>query len=350
MTVTPFEAPWPVSRRAARTVVVVDVVESVRLMEQGEEDFVRRWHAFLADVMAKLLPQHGGRLVKSLGDGLMVEFEAVPPAIQCAIAMQTAIAQSNAGHPADRWMCLRIGAHVADVFADDLGECYLKHLRAPIRAYRVGPVGSGPELRNDGVIADQKPVIAVIPMTVQPSDPASSFIGDIVADDIVAALSGAPEWKVISRLSSAAFRTGVHPPSDLHKHLNATYVLSGTCHVVGQRLRVIAELADARAETVVWSGSVAAVQRVAQRQLVGVTQRAVRGDEQHAVVDFIEHPHQQRGAGRGGAAVRGRGRGDHHQVAVHRRSPVGGTRCAGHGVKLRKAGVNEGVNLTAGNV
>src|SRR5205814_2755191 len=176
MSGTSSEAQWPMFRRAARTVVVVDLVESVRLIEQDEEDTVRRWQTFVGEVVTTLLPQHGGRLVKSLGDGLMVEFEAVPPAIQCALAMQQTIQQSNVGRPSDRWMCLRIGAHVADVIVDehdiygsgvnlaarlatlagpgeivvsadvrhhltagldadteDLGECYLKHLQAPVR-------------------------------------------------------------------------------------------------------------------------------------------------------------------------------------------------------------------------
>ena len=301
MTATSFDAHWPVIRRAARTVVVVDVVESVRLMELDEEDFVRRWQAFVGEVKTGLLPKHGGRLVKSLGDGLMVEFEAVPPAIQCAIDMQTAIAQTNLARSADRWIALRVGGHVTDVFVDehdiygagvnlaarlttlagpgeivvsadvrdrltpgldaeveDLGECYLKHVQAPIRAYRVGAVGAAPIITHRGVNTDHAPIIAVIPLTVQPADSASGFVGDIIADDIIAALSTSDQWKVISRLSSAAFRSGLHQPVDLHKYLNATYVLSGVCHVVGQKLRVIAELADVRAETVVWSGSVAA--------------------------------------------------------------------------------------------
>ena len=119
MTATSFDAHWPVYRRAARTVVVVDVVESVRLMELDEEDFVRRWQAFVGEVKTKLLQAHGGRLVTSTGDGFLLEFEAVPPAIQCAIAMQTAIAQTNEGRAADRWMGLRVGAHVTDVFVDE---------------------------------------------------------------------------------------------------------------------------------------------------------------------------------------------------------------------------------------
>ncbi len=298
MTATPFEAPWPVSRRAARTVVVVDVVESVRLMEQGEEDFVRRWHAFVADVMSSLLPQYGGRLVKSLGDGLMVEFEAVPPAIQCAIAMQTAIAQSNAGRPADRWMYLRVGAHVADVFADehdiygagvnlaarlttlagpgeivvsadvrdrltpgldaeveDLGECYLKHMTGPVRAYRAGPLGSRPVVHAGASSATQlRPSIAVVPLACRGDDPRLRVIGEVIADEVINTLSRTAEMHVISRLSTSAFRDRPDLLGDAKQFLQAHYLASGVCQLMsGDKLRLHIELVEVVSGHVVWS-------------------------------------------------------------------------------------------------
>ena len=291
------EADWPLYRRAARTVVVVDVVESVRLMEQNEEDTVHRWQVFVGDVVNRLVPRYAARLVKSLGDGLMLEFESVLPAIECAIEMQAAIAEGNRGRPADRCMRLRIGAHVADVIVDqhdiygsgvnlaarlttlagpgeivisadlrdritpdldadieDLGECHLKHLSRPVRAYRVGAPGVDPVIQHRSVAADALPVIAVIPLTVVSSESSAGFIGDIVADDIIAALSTSSNWRVISRLSSAALRGRELDPAALRDHLNATYVVSGTCRVASNRLHASVELADARTGTAVWAG------------------------------------------------------------------------------------------------
>ncbi len=295
------EAPWPILRRAARAVVVVDVVESVRLMELNEEDTVRRWQAFVASVASVLLPPHGGRIVESRGDGLVMEFGGVVPAVQCTIAMQSQIATVNQHRPPPHWLRLRQGVHVGDVFADehdihgrtvnlaarlmtlagpdeivvsadvrdqlvpgldaqvqDLGECYVKHMHEPIRAYRVGAPGEHPVLFDGSAALDPAPVIAVIPMRILPTDPALAHVGDIVADDIIAALATSAHWKVISRLSSAAYRDRERIPSDMRKHLGATFVLSGTCHVAGDRFRLIAELADTRTGTVVWSGSVPA--------------------------------------------------------------------------------------------
>ena len=181
-------------RSAVRTVVVVDMVESVRLIEQNEEDTVGRWQAFVAEVTAQLLPKQRGRLVKSLGDGLMLEFEDVPAAIGCCHLMHQAMQSLNQGHQKPQWMQLRIGVHVADVIVDeldlygtgvnlaarlagvagpfetvvsaeardrltagldaeieDLGDCYLKHFPHAVRAYRVDkPSGFSPPKRSKG--------------------------------------------------------------------------------------------------------------------------------------------------------------------------------------------------------
>ena len=299
MSGTSSEAQWPMFRRAARTVVVVDLVESVRLIEQDEEDTVRRWQAFVGEVVTRLLPPHGGRLVKSLGDGLMVEFEAVPPAIQCAIAMQTAISQSNQGRPTDRWMCLRIGAHVADVIVDerdiygagvnlaarlttlagpgeivvsadvrdgltagldaeleDLGECYLKHMQSTVRAYRVGAAGVAPVIdKIPNQPAGLLPTIAVIPFAARTTDPAHAALGDALADDIIAALSQTSAVQVISRLSTSAFRDGHHGLEDVRTHLRAAYVLSGAYSVLADEVKLHVELSDTRDKAVLWATS-----------------------------------------------------------------------------------------------
>jgi adenylate cyclase len=78
-----------------RTVLFVDVVESVRLMEENESDVVRRWRQFVSVVERDILPSHGGRLVKSHGDGMLLEFPVVPPAAKAAFAVQRALSVSR---------------------------------------------------------------------------------------------------------------------------------------------------------------------------------------------------------------------------------------------------------------
>ena len=299
MPVTLSEAQWPAYRRAARTVVVVDVVESVRLMEQNEEDTVHRWQAFVGEVVTRLMPPHGGRLVKSLGDGLMLEFEAVPPAIQCAIAMQTAISQANQGRPAEQWMCLRVGAHVADVIVDehdiygsgvnlasrlttlagpgeivvsadvrdrlvpgldaeveDLGPCYLKHLAQPVQAYRVRAgwrqisTAQPPVMRS---AVPGMPTVAVIPFEGRAVSAPHDVIGDVIADSVIARLSSSEALRVISRLSTSVLRSRAHSAAQVGALLGATFVVNGSYRLAGDRVVLLVEMADSRNQEVVWA-------------------------------------------------------------------------------------------------
>ena len=104
--------------RVVRTVLVVDVVESVRLIQADEEGTVQRWRSFVDHVVHQLLPSYEGRMVKSLGDGMMLEFPHVHGAIAIAFAMQDASASAEANIPQDRRLRLRIGIHVGPLIAD----------------------------------------------------------------------------------------------------------------------------------------------------------------------------------------------------------------------------------------
>lgn len=297
MTPNPSEPPWPALRRAARTVVVVDVVESVRLMEQDEDDTIRRWQSFVGEVVTQLLPAHGGRLVKSLGDGLMLEFESVLPAIRCALAMQQSIELYNHDRLSEQLMRLRVGAHVADVVVDerdiygvgvnlaarlatlagpgevvvsapvrddlafgldanieDLGDCFLKHLKAPIRAYRIRPAEQAVLPASSKWIAPGSlfPTIAVVPF-VNAAAQVDSTLGDILADDVTATLAQSDRWNVISRNSSAHFRYRECFVEELRDKLGASYVLSGRYRVSRDRMVLTVELCSATDAHVVWA-------------------------------------------------------------------------------------------------
>ena len=302
MPVNQSEAPWPALRRASRTVVVVDVVESVRLMEQDEDDTIRRWQSFVGEVVTRLLPQHGGRLVKSLGDGLMLEFESVLPAVQCALAMQQAIQPYNHGRASEQWMCLRIGVHVADVVVDhldiygsgvnlaarlatlagpgevvvspeardgltdgldveveDLGLRYVKHVQEPIRVFRVAPEGceavrSLPALPS----SDFRSSVAVIPLRPRQPGSDTDVLGEVVADELIAALSRAGELRVVSRLSTSRVSHVAGEPETLRAKLGVVFALTGSYHIVGDRMRMSLELCDTESCSVVWADNLTA--------------------------------------------------------------------------------------------
>lgn len=291
----------PNVHRAPRTIAVLDLVESVRLIEQDEAGAVARWRQFVTDVSRGLLPSYGGRMVKSLGDGMMLEFESVQPAIQAAIAANQRIESGNEGVPQARQFHLRIGIHAADVIIDeldrygagvnlaarlttlagpgeivvssavrdhltqdlnadieDLGDCFVKHVERPVRAYRVGPPGSLPVVQPALKGADElRPTVAIIPFALRTSAPEHQLLGDALAEEIISALSRSQEFNVVSRLSTSAFRGRSDSPGEIGKILGANYVLSGICDVSGTRVHVDAELADVRTGRVIWAEGLA---------------------------------------------------------------------------------------------
>jgi class 3 adenylate cyclase len=106
--------------RFTQVVMMLDVVESVRLMERDESGFIQRWRQFVRDARDNVLPASGGRIRKSLGDGLMLEFTDAGQAMQAALALlQVARDGDEAGRP-DRRMQLRVAAHVTPYVADEL--------------------------------------------------------------------------------------------------------------------------------------------------------------------------------------------------------------------------------------
>lgn len=287
-----------VLRRAHRTLVVVDVVESVRLIAHDELGTIDRWRRFVNEVRSQVLPAFGGRLVKHLGDGMLLEFESVSPAVAAALDMQRRICTHNDGLDSASQIQLRAGAHVADIVVDeldvygtgvnlaarmaalarpgelvasaevcdglvngldadveDLGECYLKHFQEPVRAYRLGPAGASPE--RSRVPVDPRSlscVVAVLPFEQNGGDAATRPLGDVLADELITGLSRAIDLNIISRLSTLALRgRSSSALQDAQTHLGATFVVAGRYTLIGAKVRVHVELADCSSGGVVWS-------------------------------------------------------------------------------------------------
>ena len=292
------------TNRRTKVLMVLDVVESVRLMEQDENGFVHRWQQ-LRERTLQLLQEHGGRMVKSLGDGLMLEFNNVHGCVKTAFALRDFCAASNRLLRPESQVHLRIGGHVAsfvsdeqdiygtgvnmtarlttlagpgeivvsaelrdqlaaglDVEVEDLGECHLKHIEKPVRAYRIGPPGHAPLIHpGSSNSLDLRPTIAVIPFRSQGTDVHHGMIGEAIADELIAALSRTSEIHVISRLSTTAFGNLPHDTDGLERirrHLGASYVLSGRCTVIGSGVNLFVELAEAKGGRIVWANNLKA--------------------------------------------------------------------------------------------
>ncbi len=280
-----------------RTLLFADVVESVRLMEENESGIVQRWRNFVGVVEREVLPSHCGRLVKSHGDGLLLEFPVVAPAMKAAFALQRAGLKINDGVLPSQHIMLRMGLHSGHMIADghdvygsgvnlaarltglagpgeivvsadvrdqltpvldadieDLGACYLKHVQEPVRAYRVGPPGPRPVIEPGTMAMPQlRPTIAVIPFVERADKGEHHVVGEVLADEIIAALSRSAELNVISRLSTTVFRGRETSIEEVSRYLTANYVLSGAYRKVGSKLRINVELASSESGAVVWS-------------------------------------------------------------------------------------------------
>ncbi len=299
------EPPAPDSPPAAatvhRAVLVVDLVESVRLMIGNEASVIGRWRSFSEHVRHHLLPPGGGgRVVKSLGDGLLLDFTEARAAAEVAHQLHTQIERVNEGCSAETRMALRVGANfgplVVDEFdvygvgvnlaarlaalaapgqtvaaeafcdqlalgvdaeADDLGEHYLKHIEAPVRAFLLRRCGqaAGPAWQWAGAAAEPAamPTLAVLPFATRGGGAAWQAAGEMLAEDLTAALSRSPAWRVTSRLSSAQFAGRSQPAAEVALRLGVRYVVSGTVTLLGAAVRVYAEVCDTRDGQLLWA-------------------------------------------------------------------------------------------------
>ena len=314
--------------RTTKVIAVADVVESVRLMEQDEQEFIRRWQSFVGFVQQRL-PAEGGRIHKSLGDGLMLEFSDAQGCIRAALAMRDWFVRANEPLPPEDQVQLRIGAHVAGFVADaydiygtdvnlaariaalagpgeivisaalrehlggqagielqDLGTCHLKHVKEPVHAFRIGQAGRAPVVPLRRLATHSLcPTIAVLPFGMQAAL-ADGLSGEALADDIVAALAGSEHLQVVSRLSTAHFGAEKVDFEEVRRALGAHYVLAGRGRGGAANLSLYVELADVSTGHVAWAQTFHGPLREAElgegrlmRQVVAAVHSAVLSHE-----------------------------------------------------------------------
>jgi TolB-like protein len=285
--------PLRVGRRLA-AIVAADVAGYSRLMGLDEVGTVRtlREHRKVTDA---LVAKHGGRLVKTTGDGVLLEFPSVVDAVECAVAVQAVMAQRNEGIPQDRRMLFRIGINLGDILIEgddilgdgvnvaarlegiaepggicisssayeqvcgkvpveftDLGEQALKNIARPIRAYAVGlnantdravpPLSSAPHLS-----------LVVLPFANIGGDPEQEYFVDGVTESLTTDLSRINGAFVIARNTAFTFKGKAIDVKKLGRELNVRYVLEGSVQRGGNRLRVNVQLIDAETGNHLWA-------------------------------------------------------------------------------------------------
>lgn len=283
------------------TIMFADVVESVRLIEQDETGSVLRIRALLQQLAQKLVPLHGGSVLERRGDGLLIKFADPRRAAACALQIHQYAAATNADRGAAETVALRIGIHGADVIVDnnavygrginlaarittlagpgetvlsatvrdrltdhvdgelrDLGECFLKNLVEPVRAYQLKPASGLPAsvprmqaANEDG--SGHCAILAVLPLTTQQAGPRALGGADVFVDQLTAALSQSPMLRVISSLSANAFRGRELGQTAAGAMLAANYVLAGRCDENAGRMEARLELVHCGSGEVVWA-------------------------------------------------------------------------------------------------
>ncbi len=290
------EQPARVGRRLA-AIVAADVAGYSRLMGLDEVGTARtlREHREVTDA---LVAKHGGRLVKSTGDGVLLEFPSVVDAVECAVAVQAVMAQRNEGVPADRRMLFRIGINLGDILIEgddilgdgvnvaarlegiaepggicisssaydqvrgkvaveftDLGEQSLKNIARPCGPMpwprtRLGPVK---EQCDAQLSSAPRLSIVVLPFANIGGDPEQEYFVDGVTESLTTDLSRIAGAFVIARNTAFTFKGKAIDVKKLGRELNVRYVLEGSVQRGGNRLRVNVQLIDAETGNHLWA-------------------------------------------------------------------------------------------------
>jgi adenylate cyclase len=282
--------------RRLTVILAADVVGYSRLMGEDEAGTFATLKSRRQELFEPLVAQHNGRIVKLMGDGVLVEFASAINAVECAVEIQRSWSEANRQAAGGKHIDIRVGINLGDVIAEsgdlfgdgvniaarlqsiataggicvsakvhdevsrklnlafeDLGEHNLRNIANPIRVYRA-ILGTGSEGRGPIVLSlPAKPSIAVLPFTNMSGDPEQEFFADGLTEDIITELSRFREMFIISRNSSFAYKGRA---ADIHKvadELGVQYVLEGSVRKVGDRVRVTAQLIDAETDRHVWA-------------------------------------------------------------------------------------------------
>jgi adenylate cyclase len=291
-------ASYQVKRKLA-AILAADVAGYSKLMSTDEEGTLARLKAYRSEVIDPKNKQHHGRIVKTTGDGILIEFPSVVEAVRCAIEVQQGILERNAALPADGRIEFRIGINLGDVMVEgrdlygdgvniaarlealadpggicisqtvlnhardkisfaveDAGEQTLKNITRPIHVYRItlDPRQRQVARSQEKVLAlPDKPSIAVLPFQNMSGDPEQEYFADGVVEEIITALSRIRWLFVIARNSSFTYKGRAIDIKQVGRELGVRYVLEGSVRKARNRMRITGQLIDAITGAHLWA-------------------------------------------------------------------------------------------------
>ena len=289
--------------RRLAAIVSADVVGYSLLMGRDDSATLAGLKAHRRELIDPKIAEYGGRIVKTTGDGLLLEFPSVVDAVRCAVDVQRGMAERNAGVPPEQRIDLRIGINVGDIIIDDddifgdgvnvaarlqelaepggicvsgrvhedahgkldiafedAGEQQLKNIARPVRVHRIllGEGAGRSELAtgtstNLPLALPDRPSIAVLPFQNLSGDPEQEYFADGMVEEIITALSRIRWLFVIARNSSFTFKGQAVDVNRVGRELGVRYVLEGAVRRAGQRVRITAQLIEATTGEHLWA-------------------------------------------------------------------------------------------------
>ena len=284
-------------RRARRLAAIMftDLVGFTRLAQRDEEAALRL-RAEHQQLVRPRLAEHGGREVKTLGDGFLIEFPSAVDSLRCAVEIQRAVAERNASSPTTDPIQLRIGIHLGDVIEEGndivgdavnvasrieplaepggicvsgsiydqvrnklslrlekIGSRTLKNVEYPVDVYRVefssGAVAS--RARSSQTSGDLR--LAVLPFANMSPNAEDDYIADGLTDELISQTSRIPSLRVIARTSVLRYKGSTKPIREVGQDLGVRLALEGSVRKAGNRLRITVQLVDTSSEVHLWS-------------------------------------------------------------------------------------------------
>jgi TolB-like protein/class 3 adenylate cyclase len=289
-----------VERRLA-AILAADVVGYSRLVGEDEEGTLERLRVLRRTLVDPKIKEHRGRVVRTIGDGLLVEFASVVDAVRCAVDVQREMALRNADVSPDRRIEFRIGINLGDIIKDgrdvygdgvnvaarlealatpggicvsrvvrdqvrdklgfafdDRGEQQVKNIARPVRVFDVKMAGETVALTTDfasraPLPLPDRPSIAVLPFQNMSGDPEQEYFADGMVEEIITALSRIRWLFVIARNSSFSYKGKSVDVKQVGRQLGVRYVLEGSVRRGGNRVRITAQLIDAQTSAHLWA-------------------------------------------------------------------------------------------------
>ncbi|HME27124.1 MAG TPA: adenylate/guanylate cyclase domain-containing protein [Acetobacteraceae bacterium] len=284
--------------------VHVDMVGYSRLIGLDDIGTVERLRTLRRDLIDPAIAEHGGRIVQTGGDSLLVVFDSIDGAVRCALKVQQQVPAHDRDQPPDRTIRFRVGINIGDAIADgtdlhgdavnvaarlqaecppsgvcvtravrdhvrgrldlvfeELGALSLKNIAEPVEAFVVRPGGATARSVERALVQGtgealplpDKPSIAVLAFTNMSGDPEQEYFSDGIADDIITELSRSRSLFVIARNSSFTYKGRATDIRQVARELGVRYVLEGSVRRSGGRVRVVAQLIDAETGNHMWA-------------------------------------------------------------------------------------------------